>query len=361
MKKTLAIFIFTFLLATPASAAIQQIRVLGVGVDASSVEAEAAAIDYAKKRAVYLVARKFQGDNIAAKVAQLKPEQYEKIIRGATVLQLKRDKETTYADITVSVVDTELKRALGMPVAPADVSDNAISAKRSVLVLPVFRTADKTYLWEADNPIKESIRSEVLRQSQGAVIIPGGDFEDLRLIDGVNAGTVTGAELTPMFERYGAEEIIIVIVALGAEKTSDPTQVTLRRLTREAATVEVMEVPAVGVDDSKEARISLAANAIAGALTQIATATSPDETRSRLQATRQFIEFNFANPRELGKMQEAVRRAQGVILLEIPAISLQNIRGAVYFTGEKEDLRTALAKKGIRVNNNEYGWALSLR
>ena len=361
MKKTLAIFIVTFLLATPASAAIQQIRVLAKGVDPSSVEAEAAAIDYARKRAVYLVARKLPGDNIAAKVAQLKPEQFEKIVRGATVLQLKRENEITYADVTVSVVDTELKRALGIHTGGGEVSDNAISAKRSVLVLPVFRTADKTYLWEADNPIKESIRSEVLRQSQGLVIIPGGDFEDLRLIDGANAGTVTGAELKPMFERYGAQEIIIVIVALGAEKTSEPTQVTLRRLTQEAATVEVMEVPAVGVDDSKEARVSIAAHTIASALTQIATATSPDEQRSMSQAARQFIEFNFANPRELGKMQEAVRRASGVILLETPAISLQSIRGTVYFTGEKDALRTALTKKGILVGNNDYGWALSLR
>ena len=337
-------------------------RVVGVGVNASSVEAEAAAIEYAKKRAVFLVASKMPGDNIAAKVAALKPEQFERIVRGATVLNVKREKEITYADVTVSIVDTEVKRAIGVPaVTAATVSENAILAKRSVLVLPVFRTGDKTYLWEADNPIKEAIRSEVLRQSQGTVLVPGGDFEDLRLIDGQNAGTVTGAELKPMFERYGADEVIIVIVALGAEKTSDPTQVMLRRLTPEGANVEVMEVPAVGVDDSKEARINIAAHTIAGALTQIATATSPEAQRTMKKADRQFIEFEFANPRELGTMQEIVRNIEGVILLETPAISLKTIRGVVYFSEDKETLRTALSKKGILVRNNEYGWTLSMR
>lgn len=359
MKKTLATLALSLVLATPAFAAIQQMRVLGVGVDRSSTKAEAAAVDYAKKRAVYLVARKLQVEGASAKLAVLKPEEMNRIVRGATVLNTRREKEITYADVSVSVIDTELRRVLGLP-AKAPLVEEPL-ARHNVLVLPVYRGADRTFLWEDENPLSEALRSEVLRQSQGAVLVPAGDFEDLRLVDHANAGTVTGAELKPMFERYGAQEVIIVIVALGAEKTSEPTQVTLRRLTPEDVHVEVITIPPSDPKDTREVRIGVAAHAVAGAITQIATSTSPDEQKSLEQASRQRIAFAYANPRELGQLQEAVRHTEGVIFLEIPTISLQNVPGMVYFTGEKSVLKDALTKKGVVIADKGDQWTLSLR
>lgn len=362
MKNTPAILalVLAFALASPAFAAIQQIRVLGVGVGRSSVAAEAAAVDYAKKRAIYLLARKMQVENASGKIAALKPEEIKRIVRGATVANVRREKEVTYADVSVSLVDTELRRILGLP--PSAAASDEPLAQRNVLVLPVYRGTDRTLLWEEDNPLKESLRSEVLRQSKGAVLIPAGDFEDLRLIDHANAATVTGPELKPMFERYGAQEVIIVIVILGAEATADPTQVILRRLTPDGAMrTEAIKIPPADAKDSKEARIGSATSAVAGAITQIATATSQDEQQSLEEATRQNIVFAYANPRELGQLEEAVRHTEGVVFLEIPSITLQKVAGTVYYTGETAALKGALAKKGIVVTDGSNNWTLSLR
>jgi hypothetical protein len=362
MKKTTAILtlFLAIALGAPAMAAIQQIRVLGVGVANSSQKAEEAAVDYAKKRAVYLTARKMQVENASAKVAALKPEELARIVRGATVTNSRREREITYADVSVSVVDTELRRALGLP-ATAMAAVEPAAAHRSVLVLPAYRKADRIFLWEEENPLREALRSEILRQSKGLVLVPAGDFEDLRLIDHANASTVTGAELKPMFERYGAQEIIIVIVTLGEELTADPTQVTLRRLTPEGARVEVIKVPATDPKDTAEARLNMAAHAIAGAVTQIATSTSVDEQQSLADASHQNVMFDYANPRELGQLEEAVRHTAGVIFLEIPSITLDKVGGKVYFTGETATLKAELMKKNVVVRDGGGGWTLSLR
>ena len=63
----LAVLMALFFMAAPAQAAVQEIRVLATGVDRSSARAAEMALDYAKKRAVYLVARKMQVTDASAK------------------------------------------------------------------------------------------------------------------------------------------------------------------------------------------------------------------------------------------------------------------------------------------------------
>ncbi|MEJ0009178.1 MAG: hypothetical protein WDN72_00685 [Alphaproteobacteria bacterium] len=348
------------LAAAGAQAAIQEVRVLGVGIGHSSEEAEKAAVDYARKRAVYLVALKLQVKDASDKVAALKPEQFARIVRGATVLHTRREEQTTYADVSVSVIDTELKRELGLPDAPP-ASTEAAEAMRSILVLPVLVTPQASYLWEKENTLREPVADEVLRQSHGAVAVPAGDFDDLRLIDHQNAASVTADELKPMFARYGAEEIVIALVAPGAEGTDASTKVTLRRLSAKGVRTEQMDVPVPDAAEKTDAREEAAASAIAGAVTQIAGATSQSEQQRAAAAQSLKIHFAYANPHELAQMEEAVRGADGVILLEIPSISLQDVDGTVHFTGGKEALRAALAKQAVIVVERGDGWVLSLR
>ena len=73
--------------------------------------------------------------------------------------------------------------------------------------------------------------------------------------------------------------------------------------------------------------------------------------------------FTFANPRELAGMEESVRNTPGVILLEIPTISLQDVNGTIYFTGDKKALQAALVKQGVIVTDpgGDKPWVLSVR
>ena len=62
-----------------AHASVQEIRVVGVGIDTSSRKAEELALDYAKKRAVYLAAARLGIENPGKACAKLKPEQLDDI------------------------------------------------------------------------------------------------------------------------------------------------------------------------------------------------------------------------------------------------------------------------------------------
>lgn len=360
--KSLFAFLIVAAFATAAQASVQQVRVLAVGIDSSSEQAEAKAVDYAKKRAVYLIARKLPIDDPSAQVAALKQQQFDEIVRGASVLRTRREKEVTYAEVNVTVIDTALKRALGLPEGPVrDVSE--IPAKmRGVLVLPVLVKNSRPYVWEKENDLREPLRSEVLRQSHGAVLVPAGDYDDLRLVDYQNVLEVTAEELAPMFERYGADEIVIAIFTLGGGDNHEKPGILLRRLTPKTSRSEVVQVamPA-GATQKTEERVAEAAKSIATAVAQIASSTA-DEQQKRLDAAKKIpISFLYANPRELAQMQEKLRNNKEVLLLSTPSITTQDITATAYVEGDVEKLRENLAKQAIIVTVQGDRWQLSLR
>lgn len=348
--------------ASPALAALQQVRVLAVGIDDSPTQALRKAEDYAKARAVYLVARKLPIDDVSARVAAMKPDQFKEIVRGAETLRTRREGSTTYAEVMVTVIDTVLRRALGLNEGEAlDVSEAPVKM-RGVLVLPVFVKENHPYLWEKENALREPLRAEVLRQAHGAVLVPAGDLDDLRLVDYSNVLSVKGEELEPMFKRYGADEIVIAIYT-PTQHGKQPTEagVILRRLTPTAGRVETLALNPDASGNLDDGAIKDAATVIAGAVTQIASSTASDDQARLAKATKIPVTFKYANPRELAQMQESLRNAAGVLMLTIPAISTGAITGVAYVEGEPQKLREKLGKTGMVVTQTGDSWQLSLR
>ncbi len=346
-------------IASPASAALQEIRVVGVGIESSSMRANELAIEYAKKRAVYLAAKKMGVPSPSKAAAKLTNEQLRQIIRGANVVQTRRKGDMTFHEVNVTIVDEALRRAFKLPEKP--VSDEAEMKMRGILLLSVYASNERAYMWEKENQLREPLSDEIRRQARGGVLLPGGDLEDLRLVDYQNALSVKPDELKPMFARYGAEEIIIAILKPSAPGTMDPSTVLLRRLKLDGEHNELLEIPPAMVEETSVVRLAKAANTIAGAITQIATSTAEREAAARASAQKLKLRFSYAIPKELARMQEVVRNSPATLYLEMPSIALARVGATVYLRGEAEALRTDLVKQGIVVTAINDGWRLSVR
>lgn len=343
--------------AHPVQAATQDVRVLGVGNDSSSLKAEEKALEYAKKRAVFLAARKMGVKDASALVAKFSEQQFKDIVRGTVVTQSRRAGEITYSDVTVTVVDDVLRRALKLPA----LSRPETEPLRPVLLLSVYVGETRAYMWEKENILRVPLADEVRRQAHGEILLPGGDLEDLRLVDYQNALTVKPEELKPMFARYGAEEIIIVVFKPGAAGTLDPSNAVLRRLKLDSARDEVLEIIPDSPEEISSSRLMKATTAIATAVTQIASSTAEREQLARDRAKKIPVRFAYTIPRDLARMQEAVRASPDVLSLEQPNIALSQVEGIIYLSGEEEALKANLKKKGIIVTVLSKGWQLSTR
>lgn len=358
----LSLLVLTAIPLHPAHASLQEYTILAVGVSHSSDVASAQALDYARKRAVYLAIRKLgfaDPGKVAAKIAE---KDLNQVIRGATVLQTRREGDRTYAQVSVSIADDVLRNLLNVQQTDQDTEGSVIAKPvRNVLVLPVLVTPKETFIWQDANALRPPLSAELLRQGHGLVILPGGDLKDLRLIDKDNVATVPTAEIKPMFEHYGADEIVIAIVTPGADMSKESTKILLRRLSGTSTRTETLELLPESAETTLPERIEQAARAIATVAVEIATSSAADEREKLAAATKIKARFIYTIPRELARLQESVRTAPGVLLLEFPQIALNNVTGIIYLEGDKAALQAYLKKKNVVVREQEGTWMISTR
>lgn len=355
----LVLAVLALFIASPAFATTEEFHVIAAGVDDLSTKANEKAFDYAKKRAVFLAIEKMGVAEPSVAAAKITPEQMQQIVRGATILNTKRTENITYQEVLVTIVDEPLRNVLNLP--SLESANAAVGRLRPILVLPVLVGHDRPYLWENENTFRPVLGDAILTVSHGAVMVAAGDFGDLRLIDYQNALKVKSDELKPMFDRYGAQEIIIAILTPGAPRTETPSNVVLRRLTPIGESTELMDIPPKGATDTAEQRLQDVAQTVAAAITQIAASTAVNDQKAIEKANHMDVSFLYANPRELTEMQANIRTIPGVMQLEIPAISLKDMTGKIYYTGDKEKLITSITKQGIRTRDVGGVLQLSIR
>ena len=362
MRPLAALLAILFYTIVPhiAHAETQEFTILAVGIDSNEDKAAAAALSYARQRAIYIATRKLGVTNPSQQAARIPAAAVAQIIRGATVLQSRRIGDKTYLEVSVTIVTEALNKALNITDIPTGNNANFNNATtRSVLLLPALVTPKSTLVWGDDNLLWEPLSVELVRQGHGTVILPGGDLQDLRLVDGDNVAKVRQDELKPMFERYGVKEIIIAILTPG--NGGEPSHVLLRRLSDFHPPEEELEVKSSTIDDNMATRVERAAQSIATASVQIATSTTASEQEKLKTATKIPVRFNYTLPKELGRMTEAVRSAPGVLLLELPAITLNNVDGTIYVDGDQTTLRKTLATRGIIIRGKDDQWVISVR
>lgn len=345
-------------LAAPASAALQEMRIVAVGIDNSSMQAEQEAMDYARKRAVFLATKKMGVKDAEKAIQGFTERDFKEIVRGMNVTQSRRVGERSYLEVMVTIVDESLRRVLKLP--PPTIDPSTLKM-RAVMLFPVYVASERSYMWEKENIMRAPISDELRRQSRGGVLLPGGDLQDLRLIDYQNALTIEPEELQPTFERYGADEIIIAATKLSQPGTTDSTNIIMRRLEPQRVRNEVLEIMPESREETEQVRIQKAASAIAGAATQIASSTAERERAIRDKAQKIKVRFSYAIPKELARMQDAVKQSPEVLTLDMPSIALARVTGTIYLKGSIEKLQDDLVKQGIIVTPINDGWRLSVR
>lgn len=341
----------------PAHAALHEIRVIGVGIDPLRSAAEAKAVEYAKKRALYTLARKFGANQAEKQLAKLTQTEMKEMIRGYTVVRSQRRDDVTYAEVKVSIVDTPLRRSLGLP----EENQETAFRSRGVLVLGVYMDGDRPLLWEKRNPLTESLKSQSLKLGKGSVIIPVGDPEDLRVVDYNNILKIGYDEMQTMFERYGANEVMIAVVTIGLEGTNDPTDILLRRLTDRGVKLERVSLPPKNPEQKEAARVQDAVNSIAQIASELAASLSIQERKAMEKVAQLPITFSFITIKEYGDMQAALHEYAGFTQLEVPSIRLQRVQGVLFYDGNEKKLRKHLEKYAIFVRPDAEGWTISLR
>lgn len=348
--------LLVFFLGGTTHAAVQQMTVVGVGVHKKIEIAEQMAVEYAKKRAVYLLASKWDVPNLAERLEKLPQKVFNQAIRGAEVRKRARREDTLYVDVAVSIQDVPLRRALGLAVEEAKETET----QRGILVIPVFIDGEDARVWGDANPLIAPLKTAVLRHSKGSVVIPAGDREDRARVDYDNVLKVNFDALKVLAKRYGAEEILVAIVTPSAPGSAIATQILMNRLLPTESRPEMIELKTNPSDD-EPTRLSATADAIARYAMVISKSVAEAERNAWMKLPSQQVQINFTTMQEYGKLETALRAAPSVARLELPTITLQRVEGVMYLDGSPKKLRRYLEKQAIRVQDVGDRWILSYR
>ncbi len=334
---------------------MQEITVTGIGVHDDIEKAQPMAMDYAKKRALFELAQKWNVEDLEKKMQRLPAGVIAQSIRGARVVDFKREGNILYTKTVVSVLDTPLKRALKVPLT--QVTD----APRGpgVLVIPIFKDGEQLLVWDKANPLRAPMRRAALTGSNQSVVVPLGDSKDLAEIDYDNILTARYPQFEGLLKRYGAKEVMVALLTPPAGDDA-PTRVLVNRIFKGGMKPELLEIKA-----KKGANMATRYNDVALTVVHLAAqraaATSDQQREEYAKSKSQPVVFRFTTMAEYGETDKQLRAAPGVLGVEVKNIALQEVQAVLYHEDGLEKIKAHLEKHGVKLREEGGSWVLSLR
>ena len=276
------------------------------------------------------------------------------LVQGFEVADERVGPDRYIASLTFHYKPEEVGRLLrdhNIPYAP--------SASEPIIVLPLFRTAEKLMLWEDGNPWRAAWASLAPSNSLVPVIVPFGELADMEIISAAQAWAVDRERLEALMERYGAGETIVIdATETGASLEGGPrVAVTVQRF--QGQSVKVGGGAYGGqLSDSLETVLALAALTTRGQL--------EDEWKEanllRFDRKRSLtIDILLTG---ISDWLDTRDRLTGIALirkLEISAMSSRFVRAVLHFVGEDQQLVGALARNDLRLVREADFWLLHRR
>ncbi|RKQ72818.1 DUF2066 domain-containing protein [Oceanibaculum indicum] len=231
-----------------------------------------------------------------------------------------------------------------------------------VLVLPLWQSPDSgMLLWEDPNPWREAWERASLGQSLVPVLVPLADTADLVGLSAEQAEAGDRERLSAMARRYGA---VASLVAIASPAESGGQQALDIRFTR---------YDAAGEPETRSERVTAASGEtgsemFARAVRQVSSRL--DEAWKNATAVRPGLENRLAVITAISGLEEwtALRRKLAEIGMirrqDLVALSRGEAEIVLWYAGQPEQLRVALAQRGLSLASDPLAaggsvWRLS--
>jgi hypothetical protein len=340
------------LMATPAQAAVREVKILSTIIDDNLAVAQSKAEDYARKRAFYLTLSDYEEED-PLKIAQsMTDNQINMTVRGLTLLQDMYDTDTSQysAEYMVSISEEAVKKL----VSP-DAADAAPEDATRMLVLPVLQNADGILLWEGSNVWRSIFNGVALSRGQNLLIMPYGDPTDKGITDGLKIPAQDFASLSPMLERYGAGEIVIATARY--DKTTEPQRllVSVRRLSDKVDRSKQIALNTDKRSQTPESLLPLAAENVTAQLIEIAKNFDGEQDRRLANAHRIPVTARLRRVRDWALIKKTLEELPGAVTLDVSQLSIDQATGTFHFNGTAEGLAKILKTRGLGATPSENG------
>lgn len=348
VKRILILLLLTgFVVPAPSHAATHTIEVIADLIGDTPEDARNKAVDYAKKRGFYLLLRRLDPLQADTLVFELTDEQIEQQIRGYEIVQERMLPGNRYqAQFNVTLSDVQMQRLIrGEDVTPIDMN--------AMLILPILDTGDgELRLWQGDNVWRSLWNSAALERGDGKLVLPFGDLDDTSFVDHTNILSRDFSGLKPLADKYGAQEVAVVLASYELEQDPIGVLITIRRMGPGMDRIRDTYFSAESPDDTPESLLANSSRIIADQMKLAAQKFQTNKERDIATAQQIILRTSFRRVSEWAAMQEILGNLPMSVSLKVGAISIQNATATLYYKGEEESLIRAMKANGLMVVDN---------
>lgn len=341
----------------PALAAVHIETVLADVIGSSPVDAQQKAIDYAKKRAFFLVLSRLSPDKAVGIAESLSTTQIDAHIRGYELLHDKTDSQNPnhyIAEYKISISKDMVERLLSGDGADAPLEVNP------TLVLPVLRDGDKILLWEADNIWRSIWNSVALERGEAILVMPYGDPKDILLTDSSTVLTFDFTQFKEMAARYGAGEVVVVQAELLRDKTPPALGVVLRRFGPNLNKAKTLYFETDSNEETVESLLPEAARSIADQLKDIAKNYQGETLRKIAQANKISLVAPLKRLNDWVALQKRLSDLPNVVKIDVTQVNIGEARATLFFDTKPEVMQQIMKANGLFVDAGSDVWTVYL-
>ncbi len=233
----------------------------------------------------------------------------------------------------------------------------AETASKPVLVLPVYRAAGATLLWDDPNPWHTAWAERPETDGLVPLIVPVGDLADIADIGAEQALRGDRNRLRAIARRYEAGDVIVSLASLGFDLTTNQPTVHLA-VSRYGTAVQeqtIVDAMTARPGESVEAMLKRAA-------TEIAVQIEDNWKRENLLRFDRQDSLTVSVPLERLEDWLKVRERLGNIPFirqsELIYLSRTEAKVRLRYIGDTSQLRLALAQSDLSLSQGPTSWVL---
>lgn len=156
------------------------------------------------------------------RLPEVRPEEVQSYIRDLSVDHEKTSQVRYLADLTVRFREEDIRDLLRAHDVPF-----AETFSKPLLVLPIYESGGRTVIWEEPNPWRDAWRRLPATNGLVPLVHPIGDLQDMTMVHVTQARDKAMEPLGLMAQRYGADDVLVLLAAVGQDPTGQRYQATV--------------------------------------------------------------------------------------------------------------------------------------
>ena len=338
--------------------------------DSAAAARELARID-GQRRALMTVIDRLSGSPDSAKLSKLDDRTITDMVESFEVANERMSAVHYLADYTFHFRPSKVRRLVHVAdSAPAEANSKPGAAEdggkkgavegagKPMIVLPVYKDAGSTVLWEDPNPWREAWAQRPAESGGTRLTVPLGDASDLATIDAGRTEAGKSDALATIAQRNGGDE---VIVALGtARRTGDDLvglDVNMKRY-RSGHLIDTHSMT-VGANPGENADVFLQ-RAAANVANEIANgATKSPAARSDQQASLS-VSVPIGSIGDWVRIRDRLASVPAIRKVDLISLNRHEAKIQIKYVGGPDQLRSSLAGVDLGLDGADPEWRLQL-